>query len=74
MAKNFVLNDYVYELFEKAQSYLTEILAMPGVPSLLGGKGSDHPFIRRAAIFLNEAARHWCADQAADGRQASAAA
>ena len=53
---------------------LTEILAMPGVPSLLGSKSNDHPFIRRAAIFLNQAARHWRADQAADGRQGSAAA
>ena len=53
---------------------LTETLAMPGVPALLGGNRNDHPFIRRAAIFLNQAAKHWRADQAADERQTSAAA
>jgi len=53
---------------------LTEILATPGVRPLVEGKRNDYPFIRRAAIFLNQAARHWRADYAADQRQTSSAA
>jgi len=52
---------------------LTELLATPGVRPLVERKGEDHPFIRRASIFLNQAATHWHADQVADERQASAA-
>jgi len=50
---------------------LTELLATPGVRPLVEGKGEDHPFIRRASVFLNQAATHWRVDEAADERQTS---
>jgi hypothetical protein len=50
---------------------LTELLATRGVRPLVERKGEDHPFIRRASIFLNQAATHWHYDETAHERQAS---